>query len=63
MRDGFIGEWLKEHYGVETIVPSSPTAQRELHRIIQEELEFGIFRPKGKTYVLQQIEELRKRGG
>jgi len=62
MRDGFIGEWLKEHYAVETIVPSSPVTQRELQRIIQEELDLGIFKPESKTYVLQQIEELRKRG-
>lgn len=59
MRDGFIGEWLKEHYAVQTIVPSSPATQRQLHRIIQEELEFGIFKRQSKTYVLQQIEELR----
>jgi len=62
MRDGFIGEWLKDHYGVETIVPSSAATQHELHRIIQEELEFGVFKPESKTYVLQQIEELRKGG-
>jgi aspartate racemase len=62
MQDGFIGDWLKEHYGIETIVPSSAEKQRELHRIIQQELQMGIFTPASRTYVLQQIEELRKRG-
>jgi aspartate racemase len=62
MQDGFIGDWLKEHYGIETIVPSSAEKQRELHRIIQQELQMGIFKPASRTYVLQQIEELRKRG-
>jgi aspartate racemase len=62
MQDGFIGDWLKKHYGIETIVPSSAEKQRELHRIIQEELQMGIFKPASRTYVLQQIEELRKRG-
>jgi aspartate racemase len=62
MQDGFIRDWLKEHYGIETIVPSSPDSQRELHRIIQQELQLGVFKPASKNYVLQQIEELRKRG-
>jgi aspartate racemase len=62
MQDGFIGDWLKQHYGIETIVPSSAEKQRELHRIIQQELQRGIFKPASKTYVLQQIEELRRRG-
>jgi aspartate racemase len=62
MEDGFMADWLKEHYGIETLVPSSGQARKELHRIIQEELGRGIFRPESKKFVLQQIEELRKRG-
>lgn len=62
MEDGFMADWLKEHYGIETIVPSSGPARKELHRIIQEELGRGIFRPASKKFVLQQIDELRKRG-
>jgi aspartate racemase len=62
MQDGFIGDWLKEHYGIESIVPTSANSQRELHRIIQQELQLGVFKPASRTYVLQQIEELRKRG-
>lgn len=62
MEDGFMADWLKEHYGIETLVPSSGPARKELHRIIQEELGRGIFRPESKKFVLQQIDELRKRG-
>jgi aspartate racemase len=62
MQDGFIGDWLKEHYGVESIVPSSAEKQHELHRIIQQELQLGVFKRASRTFVLRQIEELRKRG-
>jgi len=62
MEDGFMADWLKEHYGIETLVPGSGPAQKELHRIIQEELGRGIFKPESKKFVLQQIDELRKRG-
>ena len=62
MQDGFIGDWLKEHYGIESIAPTSANSQHELHRIIQQELQLGVFKPASRTYVLQQIEELRKRG-
>jgi aspartate racemase len=62
MEDGFIADWLKEYYGVETIVPDSVGVRKELHRIVQRELGLGIFRTETKTYVLAQIEQLRRRG-
>lgn len=62
MEDGFIAEWLKQHYGIETLVPSSASARQELQRIISNELELGIFKPESKEFVLGQIEELKKRG-
>ena len=62
MEDGFMADWLKEHYGIETLVPSSAPARRELHRIIQKELGLGVFKPESKKFVLDQIEELRRRG-
>jgi aspartate racemase len=62
MEDGYMADWLKERYGIETLVPSSAPARQELHRIIQQELSRGIFKAESKKYVLQQIEELRKRG-
>jgi len=33
-----------------------------LQRIILQELDFAIFKPATKQYVLEQIEELRQRG-
>lgn len=62
MQDGFIRDWLKEHYGIDTIVPSSAESQRELHRIIQQELQRGVFKPASKSYILKQVEQLQKRG-
>jgi aspartate racemase len=62
MEDPFLVDWLKQHYGIETVVPQSPTIRRELNRIIYQELALGIFRPESKNYVLGQIEELRKQG-
>jgi len=55
MEDGFMADWLKEHYGIETLVPSSAPAPQELHRIIQKELGLGVFKPESKKYVLDQI--------
>jgi len=62
MEDGFMADWLKEHYGIETLVPVADPARQELHRIIQKELDVGIFKPESKKYVIDQIEELRRRG-
>jgi aspartate racemase len=62
MEDGFMQQWLHEHYQVEVVVPTSAPIRTELHRIIQKELGMGIFKPETKRYVLEQIEELRRRG-
>lgn len=60
MEDGFIPQWLKERYGIEVMVPTSPSVRDELHRIIQKELGMGVFKPASKRYVLDQIEDLRQ---
>jgi len=62
MEDGFMADWLKEHYEIETVVPNSAQARQELHRIIQKELSLGIFTPESKKYVLEQMEQLQKSG-
>lgn len=62
MEDSFMVDWLREHYGIETLVPSSAAARKELQRIIHEELDRGTYKPESKKYVLEQMEELRKRG-
>jgi aspartate racemase len=62
MEDGFIPQWLKEHYGIDVLAPASQSVRDELHRIIQRELGMGIFKPASKQYVLEQIEDLRQHG-
>lgn len=62
MEDGFLLDWLKQHYGIESIVPRSASARQELQRIIHEELDSGIHKPESKDYVLEQMKELRKLG-
>jgi len=62
MEDGFMVDWLKEHYGIESLVPSSAPARQELNRIIEQELSRGIFKAESKKYVLHQMEELRQPG-
>jgi aspartate racemase len=62
MEDGFMVDWLKEHYGIEILVPHCASARQELQRIIHEELDRGVHKPESKKYVLAQMEELRKLG-
>ena len=62
MEDGFIPLWLKEHYGIEVLVPASQSVRDELHRMIQKELGMGTFKPATKQYILDQIEDLRQHG-
>lgn len=62
MEDGFIRGWLKQHYGIDVLVPASQSVRDELHRMIQRELGMGVFLPASKRYVLGQIADLRERG-
>jgi aspartate racemase len=62
MEDGFLLDWLKQHYGIESFVPRSASNRQELQRIIHEELDAGIYKPESKKYVLEQMEQLRKDG-
>jgi len=62
MEDGFMQDWLREHYRINVVVPRSAAARQELQRIIQKELGMGIFKPETKRYVLRQIEELEGQG-
>jgi aspartate racemase len=62
MQDGFIPQWLKEHYDLDVFVPASPAVRAELHRMIQTELGMGILKATSKQYVLDQIEDLRQHG-
>jgi aspartate racemase len=49
MEDGFMQRWLREHYQVEVVVPTSAPVRTELHRIIQKELGMGVFKPEKKA--------------
>jgi len=62
MEDGYISDWLKEHYGIETFVPNSAAVRKKIHQIIQQEIDLGVLKPKSKKYLLDQVEELRQRG-
>jgi aspartate racemase len=62
MEDGFMTEWLKDRYSIETLVPNTASARQELHRIVHQELSRGILKPESKRYILQQIDDLLKRG-
>lgn len=62
MEDSFMVDWLKEHYEIEAVVPSSASSRQELQRIIHEELDRGIFKPESKRYLLEQMDELRRHG-
>ena len=62
MEDGYISDWLKEHYGIETLVPNSAAVRKKIHQIIQQEIDLGVLKPKSKKYLLDQVEELRQRG-
>lgn len=62
MEDPFMISWLKERYGIEAIVPASASARQELHRIIHDELDMGVYKAESKRYVLDQIEALQRRG-
>jgi aspartate racemase len=62
MEDGFIADRLTEHNGLKVIVPQVAADRHELHRIIHEELDLGIFKPESKKFVLDQIRLLRARG-
>lgn len=62
MEDGFLKDWLRDRYSIETLIPDRPDDRLELHRIIQHELGMGIFKPGTKAYILAQIDTLRRRG-
>lgn len=62
MEDGFMADWLKEHYAIETIVPTSIAGRQGLHHIIQNELSVGVFKLESKKYVLAQMEQLQNHG-
>ena len=57
MEDGFLKDWLRDHYRIETLMLERAEDRLELHRIIQKELGMGIFKPETKAYILAQIDK------
>lgn len=62
MEEGFLKDWLRDRYRIETLTPKRAEDRLELHRIIQQELGMGLIKPETKAYILAQIEALRLRG-
>ncbi len=60
MQERFYVERLGNN-GITAIVPEEK-AQKEIHRVIYEELTRGILRPESKAYCLQVIDSLAERG-
>lgn len=60
MSDNFYKDGLRER-GVEAVVPDEIT-QKEIHRIIFDELCLGQFKPEAKDFYLKTIETLAKQG-
>jgi aspartate racemase len=62
MEEDFIKKRLKEKFGVDVIVPVRSEDRLELHRIVQKELSLGVLKPETKTYILAQLDLLKRRG-
>ncbi len=60
MKESFYSDRLASH-NIATLVPTSQE-QEEIHRVIHEELAWGILRPSSKATYLQIIDSLAKRG-
>jgi aspartate racemase len=61
MTGDFIPGVLKKHYGIETIIPEDHAVSQS-HRFVSVELTRGKFTDAARSFYLQQIEELRRRG-
>lgn len=56
MEENFITKRIEDN-GIEVLVPKQKKEIEELHRIIQEELTYGVINKKSKEYVLQVIKK------
>ena len=61
MGEGFIIEWLREHHGIEVLVPP-PDGQERIHAIIQKELTMGQLSGDSRCVMLEQVDALREMG-
>ncbi len=58
---GFIPDYLKREFGIETIIPEGEALDRS-HYFVSKELTQGQFTEEARAFYLEQISELRSRG-
>ncbi len=58
---GFIPEFLKDHYNIETIIPEGEGLMQS-HHYVSKELTQGKFTEEARTFYLDQINLLKARG-
>ena len=61
MTRGFIPEYLKREFQMETIIPSGKALDTS-HEYVSKELTQGLFTPQAKEFFLGQIRELQGQG-
>ena len=61
MTGDFIPKVLKKNYGIETVIPEEGAIPRA-HHYVSTELTQGIFSEEAKTFFLEQIHLLQRRG-
>ncbi len=54
MTGDFVTQRIMDH-GIDVVVPSDENTIESLHRIIQEELTYGLINPRSKGYVIKLI--------
>jgi aspartate racemase len=61
MTKGFIQEYLKRQFEIETIIPEGEAVETS-HRYVSGELTQGRFTPEARAFYLKQISRLQSRG-
>ena len=61
MTRGFIPDFLKENYGIETIIPEGEGLEKS-HHYVSKELTQGHFTEEARQFYLEQIGYLKARG-
>jgi aspartate racemase len=61
MTRGFIPDYLRREFGIETIIPEEEALDKS-HHYVSKELTQGHFTPEARQFFLTQIRELQVRG-
>lgn len=62
MQEDFLKSRLKKKFNIETIVPATDSEISELHRLIFDELTFGIIKDDTRAFVLDVIQKMKENG-